>query len=1328
MHTIRVFVLRLFVDSERPHDLRGTLRSVPDGETHSFVAEEALLALLRQMTTHINFGPSSLSENPAEAAPTPPVLCCRAWEPGQLHSDKLLAKYSQIEENEPMNIKPISISLVLSLGLLLVLGLVLVSVGQAAPAVPQAELHVCACVYTNVQDAVDAANDGDVIKIAGGVYTETTPLSQMVSITKSLTLRGGYNPPDWTVPDPTLYPTTLDAQGSGRVMYIDGSGITGAITVTLDGLQLTGGQWSTAEYVAYNDVPPGGLTNSWWNDPPGGGVRVQHAHVFILNSRIYANHTFNGIGSGLFQHYGSLTMQNSTIQENSGTGGIYGSGASGGGLFLLQTTISISHSLILSNSAGYSDEVNQATDAYGGGIFLNHSTATIDQTTIQGNAASQYNSGWGGGLYSEFGSVSLSNSTIMSNTAALVYAYYGQQGGGAYLAPYGAGASVLTGNLFQGNAVGGIVAYGQMTITGNTFAGNTFGSNGGGSGGGVTLFGSGVFEDNSVLSNTGDNGGGAVFNGSLTVIDNTFEGNTAAGGGGGLVANGSITLIRNVIQNNTADNCGGGLMTNGLVLEDGDRLLGNTAWYGGGLCVKANSGGASYQNLVILDNVGSVNGSGVYVDRGSASGAVNVYHSTIGRNTGGDGSGVNVNTGAVAFVNTILYSQTVGVQNVNGNPSFNHTLRYQVLTPTVGVVSDLFAITGAPAFTADGYHLTQQSAAIDAGISTPVTDDVDGDVRPQGQAPDLGADESPYTHGGAPGVQVNKQAGTPHWVMQWDPLDNAMSMLLQQDYMIPFSYGGSITSPVISTFTFQDNLPAALQLSYQESVPATTFSQAGNQLTWQSMQPLQPNSSGWIGLVGQSATVQPGVNLSNTASMVYSLAAGQSYTVPLQAGSQVPARPLPPPLLLSPANGEMCLDEQGRLAATGLTIAGMTVHLYENSSLKASTTANTSGVFTITWTSTLSTSNSVNLYVTVCDPAQPGNCSAPSPSVHLDYPLAFWCPQRSYWEGDVHNEHFVFHFVNEQGRYATNDFELPGVYGFQNTLMHLYSCCDRDTNPFTVRADGTVYTTPVQHVGRMWTFNIGAAHDVIVQSQCQVGGTPPSHGRVLIDPDGFVFDITRGGGYDPITGMFSPVQALAGITVTAYVSVPEWGGWIPWPAQFYNDQINPQVTKSDGYFAFFTPPGTYYLQATGAGGYQSWRSPVIEVITQVVHANVPLTPWVAGNVWQVALSSAGPNPAALTVPIGSSVEWLSTLSAAATVADLERLIANPLLRPLSARNPLGDTLSFDGGLLAPGQVYRRQFTTPGTYAYSDGSGHTGQVVVTGSRIYLPLIVRRQPAD
>jgi len=121
----------------------------------------------------------------------------------------------------------------------------------------------------------------------------------------------------------------------------------------------------------------------------------------------------------------------------------------------------------------------------------------------------------------------------------------------------------------------------------------------------------------------------------------------------------------------------------------------------------------------------------------------------------------------------------------------------------------------------------------------------------------------------------------------------------------------------------------------------------------------------------------------------------------------------------------------------------------------------------------------------------------------------------------------------------------------------------------------------------------------------------PSDGGVLIDPDGYIFDVNQG--FDPEN---PTLNAVAGVTVTAMVSMTEWGGWVPWPAHLYNNQVNPQVTGAEGYFAFFTPPGFYYLQvegipATGSGqmpAYQSWRSPVVQVISEIVHVNVSYTP------------------------------------------------------------------------------------------------------------------------
>ncbi len=137
---------------------------------------------------------------------------------------------------------------------------------------------------------------------------------------------------------------------------------------------------------------------------------------------------------------------------------------------------------------------------------------------------------------------------------------------------------------------------------------------------------------------------------------------------------------------------------------------------------------------------------------------------------------------------------------------------------------------------------------------------------------------------------------------------------------------------------------------------------------------------------------------------------------------------------------------------------------------------------------------------------------------------------------------------------------------------------------------------------------------------------------------------------------------------------------------------------------------------------------MVQVINEIVHVNMPLTRWTTDDIAQVALMPDGPSPSRLTIPVNGSVEWISTLGKSATAADLARFNTNPLLQPRSggALDPLTSTLGFDGGLLLPGQVYRRQFTEPGTYTYTDGAGHTATIeVIAGHKIYLPLVLRHQ---
>lgn len=69
-----------------------------------------------------------------------------------------------------------------------------------------------------VQSAVNAANSGDTLKVAGtcaGVATVSGEV-QTVYINKNLTLQGGYTPTNWLAsPDPVANPTVLDAQSAG---------------------------------------------------------------------------------------------------------------------------------------------------------------------------------------------------------------------------------------------------------------------------------------------------------------------------------------------------------------------------------------------------------------------------------------------------------------------------------------------------------------------------------------------------------------------------------------------------------------------------------------------------------------------------------------------------------------------------------------------------------------------------------------------------------------------------------------------------------------------------------------------------------------------------------------------------------------------------------------------------------------------------------------------------------------------------------------------------------------------------------------------------------
>ncbi len=53
LHAIRVLILRLWVDPAEPEALRGTLKSVPEGDAQPFVGDEELLTAIRRLASRM---------------------------------------------------------------------------------------------------------------------------------------------------------------------------------------------------------------------------------------------------------------------------------------------------------------------------------------------------------------------------------------------------------------------------------------------------------------------------------------------------------------------------------------------------------------------------------------------------------------------------------------------------------------------------------------------------------------------------------------------------------------------------------------------------------------------------------------------------------------------------------------------------------------------------------------------------------------------------------------------------------------------------------------------------------------------------------------------------------------------------------------------------------------------------------------------------------------------------------------------------------------------------------------------------------------------------
>ena len=372
--------------------------------------------------------------------------------------------------------------------------------------------------YTSIQSAVDAALDGDTIKITQGVYTSTG--FQVVYINKAITVTGGYIINNWVSNYPITQPTVIDAENipRRRGVYIDG---TSMLTITLDGLTILNGYAENAN---------------------GGGIYILSGTIILQDNRIANNTAPDHLrgGGGVSIAGGTISLHNNLFEENS-------CNSAGGGLLIEGGLVTLEGNVFQSNDSG----------SRGGGLMIKGGVVDLVGNTIISNGADI-----GGGILLDGGILTATGNSFKSNTSD-------QSGGGVYTDH---GISTFTGNDFRGNNAanngGGIaIESDNATLTYNSFYTNSSGNNGGGI---WTHYADTIFLTSNIVcgNSAGNNGGGIALSYNSTVdAQNNIVVNNISPSEGIYVADSTLLARHWTIVNNG---------NYGLTTNNGSVILTNT--------------------------------------------------------------------------------------------------------------------------------------------------------------------------------------------------------------------------------------------------------------------------------------------------------------------------------------------------------------------------------------------------------------------------------------------------------------------------------------------------------------------------------------------------------------------------------------------------------------------------------------------------------------------------------------------------------------------------------------------------------------------------------
>lgn len=623
--------------------------------------------------------------------------------------------------------------------------------------------------FTDLQHALDAAGEGDEIRVAAGIYyptqdikgssTPENPRTKSFQMENGVAILGGF-PANGAAEagkrDAKEFKTILsgDLNHNGAVdsndalhVFYHPQGTFLDPTAILNGVTISGGN-ANNDNIA--DGSRGGGIFNYGSHPKlidvtvennnaltaGGGIFNQQSNASIEGGSIRRNSS--GAGAGMFNQEGSPVLSNLIIEKNKAT-------ENGGGLASYAGEPALENVIIRENQAL----------AMGGGIFSQDNGMALKDVQVTGNQADS-----GAGIAVQGSNFDASGGEITLNTAASGKGGKGGKGGGVYSAI-------------------GQAAFDGIEISGNTAA----------SGGGIYIErGSPMYSNLKIHQNTAKFGGGvSVGGGHPEFIGGSINRNSASENGGGLFAGASGTRLVNVVfLGNDAKNGGGMYSTESKIVMLNGRLSGNQAAARGGGIYNYKSDMRVGNSLISGND--AVSGGGLYSNYVKNWDITNV---TIAGNKAVTGGALYSSGSTPLIRNSIIWGNSTSVYNSNSIPDFAYSLIQgsggsAVWEEEFGEDSGsnldadpkfitLINADEAPAIEGD-YRLVDGSIAIDKGNSgwafAGAPADPESDSRIMGAAVDLGAYEkamaaaqSPSRPTSAPSMDLVDLEG--HWAKEF---------------------------------------------------------------------------------------------------------------------------------------------------------------------------------------------------------------------------------------------------------------------------------------------------------------------------------------------------------------------------------------------------------------------------------------------------------------------------------------------------------------------------------------------------------------------------------